>query len=212
VRVGLAEEAATVDGGGLRALEARICVPDGARAGVVVCHPHPLYGGDMDSGVVVRAVEACAGLHLATLRFNFRGVGGSSGAHDEGRGEQDDARAALAELARRLPAGAAVALAGYSFGAAVAAAVAQASALAGLALIAPPLRVMPLASTPAVRGPVLIVVGSDDQYCPPSALEPLRSALPAATVTVIDGADHFFFGALDRLGAAVGGWAAALPG
>jgi hypothetical protein len=212
VRVGLAEQAATIDVPGAGRLEARFCVPDGARAGVVVCHPHPLYGGDMDSGVVVHAVEACAGLHLATLRFNFRGVGGSTGLHDEGRGEQDDARAALAEITRRLPAGAGVALAGYSFGAAVAAAVAQNTALAGLALIAPPLRVMALASLPAVRGPVLIAVGADDQYCPPSALEPLRAALPAATVTVIDGADHFFAGALDALGAAIGGWAAALPG
>ena len=212
MRVGLAEQAATIDVPGAGRLEARICVPDAARAGVVVCHPHPLYGGDMDSGVVVRAVEACAGLNLATLRFNFRGTGGSTGAHDEGQGEQDDARAALAEIARRLPAGAAVALAGYSFGAAVAAAVAQSTPLAGLALIAPPLRVMPLASAPAVRGPVLIVVGADDQYCPPSALEPVRAAMPAATVTVIDGADHFFVGALNALDAAIGGWAAALPG
>jgi alpha/beta superfamily hydrolase len=212
VRLGLAEQAATIDVPGAGSLEARICIPDGARAGVVVCHPHPLYGGDMDSAVVVGAVEACAGLNLATLRFNFRGVGRSTGAHDEGRGEQDDARAALAEIARHLPAGAAVALAGYSFGAAVAAAVALNAPLAGLALIAPPLRVMPLASAPAVRGPVLIVVGADDQYCPPSALEPVRAALPAAKITVIDGADHFFVGALDALGAAVGGWAAALPG
>ena len=212
MRGGLAEQAATVDVPGSGTLQARVSVPDGARAGVVVCHPHPLYGGDMDSGLVLRAVEACAGLQLATLRFNFRGVGASGGAHDGGRGEQDDARAALAELARRLPAGSAVALAGYSFGAAIAAAVAQDTPLGGLALIAPPLRVMPLASAPAVRGPVLIVVGADDQYCPPSALEPLRAALPAATVTVIEGADHFFFGALDALAAAVGGWAAGLLG
>ena len=212
MRVGLAEQPATVDVPGVATLEARVSVPPGATAGVVVCHPHPVYGGDMDSGVVVRAVEACAGRNLATLRFNFRGVGVSGGTHDDGRGEQDDARAALADLRRRLPAGAAVALAGYSFGAAVAAAVAGTTPLAGLALIAPPLRVMPVASAAAGHEPVLVVVGAEDQYCPVSALDSLRTALPQATITVIDGADHFFFGALDELGAAVGDWAAAVRG
>src|SRR5207253_10394570 len=56
-------------------LEGRLAVPAGARAGVVICHPHPLYGGDMDNPVVVRVQEVCAELGLATLRFNFRGVG-----------------------------------------------------------------------------------------------------------------------------------------
>lgn len=185
-------------------------LPSGAIAGVVVCHPHPLYGGDMDSGVVLRAVEACAGRNLATLRFNFRGVGASSGTHDDGRGEQGDARAALVNLRSRLPAGAAVALAGYSFGAAVAAKVAERTSLAGLALIAPPLRVTPFPSVPTVGGPVLIVVGAEDQCCPASALDSLLAAMPQATLTVIDGADHFFFGGLDALGAAIGDWAAAL--
>jgi uncharacterized protein len=210
VRVGLAEQPATIDVPGAATLEARVSLPPAATAGVVVCHPHPLYGGDMDSGVVVRAVEACAGRNLATLRFNFRGVGASSGTHDDGRGEQDDARAALDDLQRRLPAGAAIALAGYSFGAAIAAKVAEKTPVAGLALIAPPLRIMPMAAAPAGHGPVLIVVGAEDQYCPASALDSLRTALPHATITVIEGADHFFFGALDELGAAVGDWATAL--
>src|SRR5260370_4061203 len=78
------------------ALEARLAVPPGAQGGVVICHPHPLYGGDMENPVVVRAQEVCAGLGLATLRFNFRGVGGSSGAHGGGVGAPEDARAPLA--------------------------------------------------------------------------------------------------------------------
>ena len=208
--VGLVEQPATVDVAGGVTLEARVSVPSGATAGVVVCHPHPLYGGDMDSSVVVRAVEACAGRNVATLRFNFRGVGASTGTHDDGRGEQDDVRAALADLRRRLPAGAALGLAGYSFGAAMAAQVAAEAPLAGLALIAPPLRVMPMASAPTAHGPVLIVVGAEDQYCPSSALDSLRDALPQAMITVLEGADHFFFGALDDLGAALGDWAGAL--
>ena len=64
-------------------LEALLAVPDTPSAGVVICHPHPLYGGDMDNPVVVRVQEVCAGLGLATLRFNFRGVGDSGGAKQE---------------------------------------------------------------------------------------------------------------------------------
>jgi alpha/beta superfamily hydrolase len=206
----ISEQPATIDVGAGVALDIRVAVPPGARAGVVLCHPHPLYGGDMDSGVVTRAAEACADRDLATLRFNFRGVGASTGTHDDGRGEQDDTRAALANLRRRLPAGAAVALAGYSFGAAVAAAVAQRTPVAGLALIAPPLRLAALQPPAAVAGPILVVVGAEDQYCPEEALQTIRDAMPQATITVIDGADHFFFGSLEALTHAVGGWAAAV--
>jgi alpha/beta superfamily hydrolase len=166
----------------------------------------------MDSGVVTAAAEACAGRGLATLRFNFRGVGASTGKHDDGRGEQDDVRAAAAEVRRRLPAGAPVALVGYSFGAAVAAAVAERTPIAGLALIAPPLRLASFQPPAAVTGPILVVVGAEDQYCPPAALETIRDTLPQATITVLEGADHFFFGALDQLAEAVGGWAAAVAG
>lgn len=199
----------TLDVGGSVTLEARVQIPEGTAAGVVLCHPHPLYGGDMDSHVVLPAADACAARNVATLRFNFRGVGGSTGTHDDGRGEQDDVRAAVAELRRRLPAGARVALAGYSFGAAVAAVVAADTPVAGLALIAPPVRLMPV-TPPAVAGPLLVVVGAEDQYCPAGSLDAIRDAIPHATLSVIDGADHFFFGALDALGAAVEGWAAAL--
>src|SRR5262249_42695842 len=58
-------------------LEALLALPDSPTAGVVICHPHPLYGGDMDNPVVVRVQEVCSALGLATLRFNFRGVGAS---------------------------------------------------------------------------------------------------------------------------------------
>jgi uncharacterized protein len=206
----ISEQAVTIDVGAGVALDARASVPPAAPVGVVVCHPHPLYGGDMDSGVVLAATEACARRNLATLRFNFRGAGASTGQHDDGRGEQDDVRAALADLRRRLPDGAAVALAGYSFGAAMAAAVAQKTTVAGLALIAPPLRMRALEAPAAVSGPVLVVVGAEDQYCPPAALEGLRESIPDATVTVLEGADHFFFGSLDALAEALEGWAAAI--
>jgi alpha/beta superfamily hydrolase len=197
------------------ALEGALVGPPGAGAGVVVCHPHPLYGGDMDSPVVLAAAEACAGRGLATLRFNFRGVGGSTGAWDEGRGEQDDVRAALAHLRGLLAPPARVALAGYSFGAAMSAAVvAGGEPVAALALIAPPLG-SPSWRPPAmlgVAGPLLIVAGTEDAYCPPPALAVLAAALPAATVSLIDGADHFFRAGARALHTALAGWAGKVAG
>ena len=207
----ISEQPITIDVGAGVVLDARLAAPQGARAGVVICHPHPLYGGDMDSGVVLAAAEACARRNIATLRFNFRGVGASTGQHDDGRGEQEDARAALSDMRRRLP-GVAVALAGYSFGAVIATTVAQKTGVAGLALIAPPLRITALPAPAAVLGPVAVIVGAEDQYCPPAALESLREALPQATVTVLEGADHFFFGSLDALAEVVDGWATAIGG
>ena len=207
----ISEQPITIDVGAGVVLDARLAVPEGARAGVVICHPHPLYGGDMDSGVVLAAAEACARRNIATLRFNFRGVGASTGQHDDGRGEQEDVRAALGDMRRRLP-GVAVALAGYSFGAVIATTVAQKTGVAGLALIAPPLRITALPAPAAVLGPVAVIVGAEDQYCPPAALESLREALPQATVTVLEGADHFFFGSLKALAEVVDGWVTAIGG
>ena len=140
----------------------------------------------------------------------FAGSGAPGGAWDEGRGEQDDVRAALAFLGQRLSPTAALALAGYSFGASMAARVAAGSdRLAGLALIAPPLASpgwQPLSAL-NVEGPILLVAGRDDQYCPPDALAALGRMIPAATIIVVDGTDHFFFTALEALASAVAGWA-----
>jgi alpha/beta superfamily hydrolase len=205
----IAERSTTVRAGA-ETLDARLAVPPGARLGVVVSHPHPLYGGDMDNPVVERIVEVCAARGLATLRFNFRGVGASSGRHEGGRGEQEDIRASLGLLEETLGRGPRLALAGYSFGAAVAAAVAATVPVAGLALVAPPLRIADMQLPTGVAGPVLVVVGAEDQYCPPAALEAMHAQLPSATVIVVEGADHFFFGSLAALGDAVGSWADAL--
>jgi uncharacterized protein len=164
----------------------------------------------MDNPVIDRIVEVCTARGIATLRFNFRGVGASSGRHDDGHGEQEDVRASLAHLQDVLGAGARVALAGYSFGAAMAAAVATTVRVAGLALVAPPMRVADVQRPSACAGPIVVVAGAEDQYCPAPALESLRAMLPEATVIVIDGADHFFFGSSMPLGDAVGAWADAL--
>jgi alpha/beta superfamily hydrolase len=210
-----AETLTTTDG---IALEARLGIPRSSHGGVVVCHPHPLYGGDMDNPVVVRIAEVCAELGLATLRFNFRGVGRSTGAHGDGVAERGDVEAALARLTAVVGAERPLGVAGYSFGAMVAADVAtRHRGLAGVALVAPPLARMDagrLASLRPFADRVLIVAGTRDEICPPEAVERLRPAIPGVTVHSVDGADHFFFGKLYPLGEAVVQWVqrALLPG
>ena len=189
-------------------LEARLFLPAAPRGALVVCHPHPLYGGDMENPVVIRASEVAQEAGLATLRFNFRGVGGSGGQHDGGKGERDDVQAALDVLAARVPAGTPRGLAGYSFGAWVAARLAaEGSPLAGLCLIAPPLGMfeIPLAATSHLD--TLVVAGTRDGYCPLDALTRLTAGQAAVETAIIDGADHFFFGKLFPLGEAVARWA-----
>ena len=189
------------------ALEARLAVPARAPAGVVVCHPHPLYGGDMDNPVVVRVQQVCAELGLATLRFNFRGVSESSGTHGGGVGEQDDATAALDALAQATGTGP-LAIVGYSFGAWVAALVGWSDArVTAIALIAPPLTMYDFARVEGKRVPTLAVAGTADPYCPTADFQRFAARFAWVTPAVIEGADHFFFGKLYPLGEAVRGWA-----
>jgi alpha/beta superfamily hydrolase len=162
--------------------------------GAVVCHPHPVYGGDMDNAVIATVCDALSRHGIAALRFNFRGTGGSQGTHGGGREERNDARAALDFLAsqagfdpQRL------CLAGYSFGAVVALSTPYPS-LAALAAISPPL-------TPA-RGrgiqlacPTLLVFGERDRVAPAASLQRAGIDLPPGSrVAVIAGADHFWWG------------------
>jgi alpha/beta superfamily hydrolase len=204
---------ATSDG---LSLQGRLALPAGATAGLVACHPHPLYGGDMENPVVVRVAEVFGELGGATLRFNFRGVGRSGGAHEGGPGEIRDVEAALAHLGA-MREGQPLLLAGYSFGATISAQVAvrPEARLAGLLLIAPPLALTglePFLGLAAFGAPTLVVAGSQDAYCPRAELDGLARRLPAADVAVIEGANHFFFGKLFPLGEAVAAWARPLLG
>jgi len=192
-------------------LEARLALPASEPAGVVICHPHPLYGGDMENPVVVRVQEVCAGLGLATLRFNFRGVGASSGVHAGGVGEQDDASAALDTLTKAIRGGV-LAIAGYSFGARIAAQVGgRDGRIGGMALIAPPLAMYDFELLEDKHVPTLVVVGTQDQYCPHDDFARFTAARPWVTATTVEGADHFFFGKLFPLSKAVAAWARRLP-
>lgn len=192
------------------ALEGLLWVPEGGgAAGAVLCHPHPLHGGSMKNHVVVALWEALAAAGIAVLRFNFRGVGRSEGAYDEGVGEVDDVRAALAHLAAtpgvdpdRL------AVAGYSFGSWVGSrAAATLPSVRALALVAPPLSAWPLRELESEARPKLVVAGDRDDYCPASLLHPWFARLPETRERVlVEGADHFFGGRESEVGEAVAGF------
>jgi alpha/beta superfamily hydrolase len=182
-------------------LDARVGVPPAAAAGVVVCHPHPQYGGNMENDLVVAIAEALRARGLATLRFDFRGVGTSGGRHDDGRGEVDDVRAAAAALRARLDVGR-VALVGYSFGSVMAlrAGIAEPEHVTGIVAIAPPVRMIGLDFLAACPLPLAFVTGDRDQFCPLATIESVRERFaPASTLSLIPGADHFFGGHLGAL-------------
>lgn len=152
-----------------------------ARLAAVIAHPHPLYGGTMYDPVVGEASRVLEARGAATLRFNFRGVGGSEGEHDRGRGEGEDLAAAIAELHRRHPA-APFLLAGYSFGARLALerlrSPASSPRIAGVLAIAPPLTLADLGFVASSPLPVALVCGELDELTPPSELEPLEDGWP----------------------------------
>ena len=189
-----------------RQLEGMLHEDDGGLAAVVL-HPHPLYGGDMDNHVVLAVRAAFADAGATTLRFNFRGAGRSQGAHDGGRGEADDARAAIREL-RVLRPNCRMLLAGYSFGAQVAAAVAAAEPLAGLVLVSPPIAMGALTRLPEGVD-TLIVTGEWDDIAPAGRLSELANR--RTRVAVVEGAGHAWWPGVDRLAAEVAAFLRELP-
>jgi len=195
-------------------LEALLIRPHAAPvAAAVVCHAHPLHGGMMHFKVVFRAAKAFQRHGVAALRFNFRGVGLSEGVHDHGHGEQDDARAALDEMSRRFP-GLPLVIGGFSFGSAMALAVAarDARVRAAVALGFPITRVPETGYVFGVRVPRLFVQGENDEFGPKRAIEALVAALPdPKRLHVVAGADHFFNHHLDAMQQHVEAWAAERP-
>jgi uncharacterized protein len=176
--------------------------------GVVVAHPHPLFGGTMVQPVVYRIAQACRRQGLATLRFNFRGVGGSLGSYS-GTEEYRDVEAAAAFLRSRLatldgdavlgPDTLPVALAGYSFGSIMAAKAAaravpvRALALVGFVVSLADLPSSTLSALAAFRGPVLAVCGENDDLAYPEDVERALERLGLDfTLSVVKGAGHFF--------------------
>ncbi|MFN0027773.1 MAG: alpha/beta hydrolase [Acidimicrobiales bacterium] len=188
-------------------LEAELHVPDGARAAVLLCHPHPLRGGSMSDGVPDALFRSLPARGVAALRFNFRGVGRSTGTHDEGRAEQHDVRAAIAALAAAAP-GLALVVAGWSFGADVSLAVTD-QAITGWSPIAPPLRIGGTEAFEAVAAdprPKLLLCPELDQFNPADKALQTVAGWQHADVVPVPGADHFLWGHEDFLTEAVDGF------
>jgi alpha/beta superfamily hydrolase len=187
------------------ALEARVEVPEGydGVACAVVCHPHPLYGGTQDNKVVHTTARALQERGLATVRFNFRGVGASAGAFDDGRGETEDALAVADYAGARWP-GAALTIAGFSFGAFVAYSVASRRPVRQLITIAPPVRRFNFAELPVPQVPWLVIQGDRDELVDHTAVLGWTQTLqPPPVVVLLAGAEHFFHGRLNDLRAAL---------
>jgi uncharacterized protein len=195
-------------------LEALLMRPESEPvAAAVVCHAHPLQGGMMHFKAVFRAAKALQEQGLAVLRFNFRGVGRSEGSHDEGRGEEDDARAALDELQRRFP-GRALVLGGFSFGAAVALRVgAKEARVRALLVLGFPSRLFPdVGFLTSVRTPRLFVQGEHDEFGGGERMRALVETLPEPKrLVVIPGSDHFFTGHEGALQREIALWAESRP-
>jgi hypothetical protein len=170
----------------------------------VVCHPHPLHGGTMDNKVVTTIARAAHDCGLPTIRFNFRGVGGSEGSFDDGRGETRDALAAIA-MGRQMWPMATLVLAGFSFGGFVAL---RASTAAGTGKVDRLLTVAPALgrnyATPRDISvppcPWLLLQGdADDVVDPRQAVEWAGCLEPSPEVVLLPGVGHFFHGALNVL-------------
>lgn len=186
-------------------LEGRLWQATGQRdVAVVLCHPHPLRGGNMYSNVISAVAEALWPQDITTLRFNFRGTGASTGVHGDGATEGADVAAAVAYVLQQKPVSRLVVV-GYSFGAGVGllagAADARVSALVG---IAPPVERRDFSPLHTCVKPKLFVAGDRDHVCPVPTLQELVKHCPEPTsLTLVPGANHFFGGRESEVAEAV---------
>lgn len=165
----------------------------------VICHPHPLYGGTLRNKVVHYLARTLNELGIATVRFNFRGVEKSAGEYDQGRGEQDDCRAVI-DWARAWQPERPLWLAGFSFGAYVALAVARENAPARLITVAPPVTVFSFEDMALPESPWLLIQGLEDEVVPAQqVLDWARGCRPQPEIVALDGVSHFFHGRLNLL-------------
>ncbi len=203
----MSEQALIFDAGGIE-LQGMYSAASSPVSAAVICHPHPLYGGTMDNNAVVAIAQTLQETGHSTLRFNFRGVGGSQGTHGGGTDEIEDVRAAIGLVCDKSEGeDCSVVLAGYSFGSWVAAsALAGEGSVAHLILVAPPTSMFDfsmLADDDAERARHFIV-GERDQFCDRDALQQIFDRLPEPkSMKIIPGADHFLFGREKALADAV---------
>jgi alpha/beta superfamily hydrolase len=167
--------------------------------GVVITHPHPLYGGDMNNFIVDLITRAYLEKGYTTIRFNFRGVGKSKGSYDNGTGEQEDVRAALSTLKKMGIKN--IDLAGYSFGAWVnALAISKSNFVENMVMVSPPVEFVDFSPVNSIPRLKLVVTGSIDDIAPADRIKTLYPAWnPKAHLEIINGADHFYSGCIDKL-------------
>jgi alpha/beta superfamily hydrolase len=181
-------------------LEVALSVPARHHGIALVCHPNPVQGGTMDNKVVTTLAKVFHGLGYATMRFNYRGVGRSEGVFDNGDGETDDARAALAE-ARAKASHDRLVLAGFSFGGYVASRVAAVETFERMVLVGPAVGRFPVS---AVREDTIVLHGEEDDVV--ALADVLAWARPQALpVVVFPGTGHFFHGRLPLLARTLAG-------
>lgn len=191
-------------------LEAILKEPPARSQGVaLVLHPHPLGGGTMHNKVVFRAAAALNDAGLLVLRINFRGVGKSTGEHDEGRGEQEDVRAGLNYLIENYPEER-ITLCGFSFGARVGLEVGMADErVTRLIAIGAPVDKYDFSFLEGCRKPILFVHGEHDEYGKLERLQELVdriSQYAKVELRIIKGAGHFFDNQLDELKQVITAW------
>lgn len=181
-------------------LEGLLRLPDAdapaPRMIALICHPHPLGGGTMHNKVVFRVAQALGMLGMPSLRFNFRGVGRSTGTHDAGQGERDDVRAALDYLVGRFSEfpDTPVCLAGFSFGSVVGLPVGCADQrVRQLIGVGVPVSLMEGNALEGCSKHKLIVQGDLDEYGPIADVQAWFARIPEPKhLTLVPGADHFF--------------------
>jgi hypothetical protein len=186
------------------ALEAAMRLPRDAQRGVVLCHPHPLYGGTMHSAVILAIAKVLAELapdSTATLRFNYRGVPGSQGTYEKGLGEVNDVRAAIRELRANLGQSAPITLVGFSFGTWVGLRGAAAEGgIERVGLIAPAVRIFTFVREDAARfqGRLAMYLGTEDDFCSVEEAQALAADL-GASLELFEGFEHYFLKGRRRL-------------
>ena len=175
----------------------------------LVLHPHPLFGGTMHNKVVFRAASALNDAGLIALRINFRGVGQSTGEHDEGCGEREDVRAGLDYLAENYPSQK-ITLCGFSFGARVGLEVGlMDDRILRIISIGTPVDKYDFSFLEGCRKPILFVQGEHDEYGNVERLRELVARVglnAAAELRVIKGAGHFFDNQLEELKRVITEW------
>lgn len=173
----------------------------------VICHPHPMGGGTLHNKVVFRAARGLENANIATLRFNFRGVGASGGKHDAGEGEQEDVLAAI-EWAKKKHPGKKLIVGGFSFGAWVASRVGcELPEVDALFLIGTPVNKYDFGFLRHCEKPMLFLHGTEDEHGEIEKFEKLAQQVRNAESVIISGADHFFTRQLDAVEETIRLWA-----